>query len=426
MGGVGLDSCDNDVMATNLVSNLNNGIMKITKRTEHLNPSDIYAYIGGGTSDSSIYLNRILRSMQIPLVGYAATTTELNDKYEFPNFLRTVPTDDRLAKAISDFLKYYDISYVQVVHSSSSFGAKGAEVFKEQALEKRICVAQTVQFLEQGISAADSANNVMKTLLNKPLANTIVIFAEVLYTRELLKVLKREPKTIQNNYKFIIAGLWGQRTDIIGDVEDVALGSVSIAVDGIDIQEFDSYLNSKNPDNSTDNPWFPEYYEGLFDCYLAKPKANLKTKCSTESVIKSLKYAQDDSVLNVVNSVYAVALGMDKTLIDLCGVNYTGLCSAFKSANRNYRLFNNIRKVQFKEFSGIEFKFHNEGDGNKGYKFFQVQKISPTYYGYKEVSDLRNTLICSALQKSRFIHGCAYKYVSMCVGRARVCLHVCL
>ncbi|XP_029653751.1 metabotropic glutamate receptor 3-like, partial [Octopus sinensis] len=388
LGGVGLDSCDNDVMAANLVSNLNNGMMKVTKKTVPLNPSDIYAYIGGGTSDSSIYLDRILRSMQIPLVGYGATTTQLNDKYEFPNFLRTVPTDDRLAKAIVNFLKHYKIPYIQIVHSSSSFGAKGAEVFKEYALENKICVAQTVQFIEQGISASDSANNVMKTLLNKPLANTVVIFAEVLYTHELLKILKQEPIGIRNNYKFIAAGLWGQRLDVIEGVEEVAAGSVTIAVDGIDIQKFDMYLNSKIPENERDNPWFTEYYEGLFDCYLAKPKTNLRTKCSDSlnRVTKSEKYAQDDSVLNVVNSVFAVALGIDKTLVDLCGVNYTGLCSAFKSANSNYQLFNNIKNVQFKEFSDVIFKFNQEGDGYKGYKFFQVQNISPVHYGYKEIA----------------------------------------
>eukprot|EP00106_Octopus_bimaculoides_P013986 XP_014781428.1 PREDICTED: uncharacterized protein LOC106877137 [Octopus bimaculoides] len=421
LGGVGLDSCDNDVMAANLVSNLNNGMMKVAKKTVHLNPADIYAYIGGGTSDSSIYLDRILRSMQIPLVGYGATTTQLNDKYEFPNFLRTVPTDDRLAKAIVSFLKHYNIPYVQIVHSSGSFGAKGAEVFREYALENKICVAQTIQFIEQGISVADSANNVMKTLLNKPLANTVVIFAEVLYARELLKVLKREPIVIRNNYKFIAAGLWGQRLDVIEGVESVAASSVTIAVDGIDIQEFDKYLKSKIPDNERDNPWFTEYYEGLFDCYLAKPKTNLRTKCSNSlnRVTKSEKYAQDDSVLNVVNSVFAVALGIDKTLIDLCGVNYTGVCSAFKSANRNYQLFNNIKNVQFKEFSDVVFKFNPEGDGNKGYKFFQVQNISPIHYGYKETTPIivgifdvhsagRNLIQCGKINVEDTLHLVAF------------------
>ncbi|GAB1608014.1 metabotropic glutamate receptor 3-like [Argonauta hians] len=393
LGGIGLDSCNNDVKAGNLISNLNNGMLKVESKNKLLEPKDILAYIGGGSSDSTIYLDRILRSIHSPLVGYAATSTQLNDKYAFPNFLRTVPADNRLAQALVDFLKHFKISYVQIVHSSSSYGKDAALVFKQLALEHKICVVQTVQFMDQGISQRDSAQTVLRSLLRKRLVNIVVVFAETLYLQDLFVAIKQESKSVQENFKFI-GGVknWNERLDLLQGFEDVAEGSVSISIDSVDVREFDEYLDGKSLDYNKNNPWFSEYYEGMFDCYLAKPKYGLTNKCSSSSnrVVRSSKYLQDKSVLSVVNSVYATALGLHQTLIDLCGVNYNGLCNAFKGSNTSDRLYNNIKRVSFKDLSGQQFDFNEAGDGNKGYTFFQVQKMQPSGYTYKKIASANN------------------------------------
>lgn len=389
LGGIGLDSCSSYVRAGNLVSNINNGLVKIAKHSVSVNPNEIFAYIGGPTSDSSIYLSRILRTLRLPLISYAATSVQLADQNRYPYFLRTVPADDKLVNAMTNFLIRNDIRYVQVVYTANNYGIRGSEVFNETAKEKRICVGQTIQFSDKGISLSDSANNVVTSLLEKPLANAIVIFAEPLYINALLKAINREPLAVQRKYKFVGASLWGKTWDAVRNVENIAEDSVSMAISNDDIYEFNEYLKSKTLENHAQNPWFSEFYERIFNCYLTEKKGNLFRPCwsTTQSVVSTREYVQDDSVPNVINSVFATAIALDQTLKQVCGVNYTGVCTAFKGQQAiGKRLFENLKNVSFVDLSSKVFKFTDEGDGNEGYTFYQLQKVQPTGYRYQEVA----------------------------------------
>ena len=389
IGGVGLDSCSSDVRAGNLVSNINNGLFKLEKRGITVNPNEIFAYIGGPTSDSSIYLSRILRTLQLPQISYAATSVQLNDRDRYSFFLRTVPADDKLVEAMTNFLNQNDIRYVQVVHTANNYGIRGSEVFNRIAEEQRICVAQTISFADKGISLADSANNIVSVLLEKPLANTIVIFAQPLYINELLKAINREPLAIQRKYRFVGASQWGKTWEAVRNVEHIAENSVSMAIQNSDIYEFNEYLKVKTLANHGHNPWFGEYYEKIFNCYLTEKKGDLFRPCrsSSQSVVSAREYVQDDSVLNVINSVFATALALDQTLKQVCGANYTGVCGAFKGQQtKGSLLLDNLKKVKFMDLSSKSFEFTDRGDSNKGYIFYQLQKAQPSGYRYQQVS----------------------------------------
>jgi ABC-type branched-subunit amino acid transport system substrate-binding protein len=52
----------------------------LTKNGEKIDPDDISAYIAGYSSDSSLYLARILKSLKIPQISYASTSIALSDQ----------------------------------------------------------------------------------------------------------------------------------------------------------------------------------------------------------------------------------------------------------------------------------------------------------------------------------------------------------
>ena len=81
---------------------------------KRINPDSIDVYIGAYDSDTSAAVANFLNVLGIPQLSYGATSTAFKDTTKYPSFLRTVPADDKLARAVVALLKNYGIQYIQV------------------------------------------------------------------------------------------------------------------------------------------------------------------------------------------------------------------------------------------------------------------------------------------------------------------------
>lgn len=79
---------------------------------------------------------QILEVFEIPVISYGATSYELNDKTQYPYFLRTVPSDLSQAQAIVEFLEYFNWTYVSAVYSDDSYGKFGMKLMKSEAKKR--------------------------------------------------------------------------------------------------------------------------------------------------------------------------------------------------------------------------------------------------------------------------------------------------
>ena len=61
---------------------------------------------------------------------------------------------------------------------------------------------------------------------------------------------------------------WADRPDVVEGIEDIAVGGISMKLMSRPIPSFDHYFRSLRPENNTRNPWFQEYWQWKFDCYL--------------------------------------------------------------------------------------------------------------------------------------------------------------
>ncbi|ESO97858.1 hypothetical protein LOTGIDRAFT_103681 [Lottia gigantea] len=387
VGGIGLDGCQSDIRSGFLVSNIHNGMVSLVKNGKTIDPKEIDAYIGTYSSDSSIYVNRILNDLNIPQVSYASSSTQLKDQLRYPYFYRTVPADDNQAEAMVDFLDKHNIRYVQVLYTDTSYGILGSKAFEEAASRKRICVAQMVSYPDEGIVSNEISNDVVTALLQKPVANTVVVFAGTNYINALLKAVGRVAGDT-SPFKFIGSETWGNSEDAIIGSEKYASGSVSLGLETVNLKVFDEYLGKKTPLNSQGNPWFSEYYEEIWDCYLSVPSVNRQKECAqtARSIPLSTQYRQDPGVLHVINAVFSSALALDKALTEVCGEGYTTVCEAYKNRNdRRDVLLKKLDSVEFEDLSKTNFKFENR-EGNKGYDFYSITIQSVTSgYIYKKV-----------------------------------------
>lgn len=389
LGGIGLDACQSAVRGGYMVSNIHNGLTVLERGDKVIDPDSIDAYIGTYSSDRSIYLARLMKSLKIPQISYGSTSVTLNLKYKYPYFLRTVPADDRQAMGMIEFLQKFDIRYVQVVHTATNYGEQAAEVFNELASNNKICVAQTISFPDKSTVTEENANDVVLALLQKPVANTVVIFADTTYINELLLAIKRNTDS-HGKFKFIGSDTWANNLEATSGVEKYAVGSVTFDHDVGNLKEFDNYLDTKTPANYPDNPWFPEYYEKIHNCYLTIPDARYPSRCSAapDRIITSPRYKQDTGIIHVINAVYAAAYGIDAALKEVCGNNYTTVCESFKTReDRRDLVLEKTQTASFVDMSQQPFSFYERGDGKKGYVIYS---INPT----NQESELVYSKVC--------------------------------
>lgn len=386
LGGIGLDACQSSIRMGYLVSDVHNGIIKLTRNGITVNPDDIRLYVGGGSSDSSVYLARLLKSLKIPQISYMSSSDSLSDQDRYPYFMRTVPADDKQSLAMVEFLNKNNIRYVQIVHSPSDYGKMGAKNFEYLAGQSKICVAQTVEFPDNSSVTQESADKVVRSLLEKPVANTVIVYAGVKYINEMLKAMTRNAGA-EGKFKFIGSETWGNNYGAISGVERLAKGSVTLTLESSDIRDFDTHIGEKSPGNYPENPWFPEFYEEMVNCYLTVPTNRHQTPClsQTMNIAAQRDYIQDPGILHVINAVFSAAYGLDDTLKTLCGVNYTTVCEQFKNnRNRHNLLVQSVLKSSFVDPSGVTFSFRpDRRDGNKGYVLYDLkERMSMNELGY--------------------------------------------
>ena len=115
LGAIGLDVCQNPTRAGNLVANIHNGNVRLSRSGGlEISPQQIMAYVGPFDTDSTIRVADILSAIGVPQVTYGATGLQLQDPIRYPYLLRSVPADDKQARAIISYLKNFNMTNIQV------------------------------------------------------------------------------------------------------------------------------------------------------------------------------------------------------------------------------------------------------------------------------------------------------------------------
>ena len=378
----------------NLVANLHSGFLNLTTGPVPVNPSRIDAYIGAFSSDMTVQMADVLGVLGIPQISYGSTSIELKNRRKFRHFLRTVPADDKQARAMIAILKRFNLQYVQVINSAGTYGEEAASEFLRLAKENSICVAQNLTFGGNGTLTAVAANDAVSKLLSKPSATVVIT---ILKTDDVHPFLAAVNRVSQAKDKFMFLGSegWADNMDLIrgAGVGKVANGSVTLGMETADLSGFDKYLDNKYPGQYSRNPWFEEYYEAIFNCSLKPSSALYQRQCSFTDkfpVARSPNYRQDPYVLYTVNAVLSAAQGIHNAIVKKCGSGYNGLCENFRnSGERRQDILEGIKKAEFVDATKQKFAFNEDGEGNRGYHIYAVEQSlgNKNSYIYDNVSN---------------------------------------
>ena len=77
---------------------------------------------------------------------------------------------------------------------------------------------------------------------------------------------------------FVCSDGWAVRPDVVDGLEQEAAGGISMKMYSPPISGFDRYYFSLSPENNTHNPWFREFWQQKFKCYLNGPDKDERYK----------------------------------------------------------------------------------------------------------------------------------------------------
>ncbi|XP_003498462.1 vomeronasal type-2 receptor 1 isoform X1 [Cricetulus griseus] len=103
--------------------------------------SILAAMVGAGGSSLSVAASRILGLYYMPQVGYTSSCSILSDKFQFPSYLRVIPSDKIQSEAMVNLIKHFGWVWVGAIAADDDYGKYGVKTFKEKMETANLCVA---------------------------------------------------------------------------------------------------------------------------------------------------------------------------------------------------------------------------------------------------------------------------------------------
>ncbi|KAK7481553.1 hypothetical protein BaRGS_00027202, partial [Batillaria attramentaria] len=400
IGAVGIDVCNSPTRAANLVANIQSGTIVLDLGGGvTISPTQIMAYVGPFDTPSTIRVADILSAIGVPQITYGATGLQLQDPVKYDYFLRSVPADDKQSRAIISYLKYFNLTNVQVVTSFESIGLKMTEEFKRLAVLNLVCITNTYTVGESGVITEDEADDVIQKLLQNERARVVILLVHDPFP--ILQAAGANDRA-DDEILWVATDKWGFDQEYLDGRLDSLLGDrrtrdnvIIFDIETADVPGFDQYLEAKTPGNYRINPWFPEYYEFLFGC-----SWNSGTCDSTRGISRADNYIQDPYVLYVVNAVFSCGLGIHKALKEICDdsttTGYDGLCLKFQATGyRRDFVLQGMKESNFTDDTRQPFYYEPTGESGRGYHIYNVTAntmgIGTSRYMYDQVGSYNDT-----------------------------------
>ncbi|KAM4590317.1 vomeronasal type-2 receptor 1 [Fundulus diaphanus] len=291
------------------------------------NGPPLASLVGAGGSDLSIATARILGLYHFPQVSYSSTCSALNNKFQFPTFLRTIPNDLHQSRAMAQMVLHFGWTWVGTIAAEDDYGKYGIKDFKEQVEEAGVCISFSETLPK--VSSPEAIRSVAQTIVEST-AKIIVVFSSDVDFSPLISELLRHNVT---NRTWIASEAWVTSALINQPgVNSIMSGTLGFGVKKADIPGLQRHLLNLDPyaDALTE-----EFWETLFNCTLDYGKAMRMAKevngtlsragrgppdglCTgSESVAQLNNTYSDVSQLRITYSVYKAVYAVAHALHNL-------------------------------------------------------------------------------------------------------------
>ncbi|XP_034723362.1 extracellular calcium-sensing receptor-like [Etheostoma cragini] len=370
------DSCGSVPVAVHVAFQLSNGLDPLFYTGDNCSKSGmVMAVVGESGSSSSISISCIIGLFNIPQVSHLSTCACLSNKQQYPNFFRTVPSDQFQAEALAKLVKHFGWTWIGAVRSDSDYGNNGMVSFLDAARKEEICVEYSESFHRTN---PRSRIQRVADVVRRSTAMVVVAFAAFEDVILLLEELLLEPSPPR---QWIGSESWVTDTDLLKF--SFCAGAIGFGIQKSVIPGLRDFLLDLSPSKVDASPVLTEFWEDAFNCRLAKIHISLcvsgaatdERLCDGTEDIKTLQSPYTDtSQLRVTNmvykAVYAIAHAIHKVVCQQ--TNSTTQCDTF-SRIESKEVLTQLKKVNFSR-NGYDVSFDANGDPVARYELVNWQK----------------------------------------------------
>ncbi|XP_028428741.1 extracellular calcium-sensing receptor-like [Perca flavescens] len=362
------DSCASVPVAVHVAFKLSNGLDPVFYTGDNCSQSGmVMAVVGETGSSPSISMSRIIGPFNIPQVSHFATCACLSDKQQYPNFFRTIPSDQFQAEALAKLVKHFGWTWIGAVRSDSDYGNNGMASFLDSAHREGICVEYSESFYR---THPRSRIQKVADVIRRSTAMVVVAFAAFGEVRLLLEELALEPSPPR---QWIGSEAWVTDTELLRF--SFCAGAIGFGIQKSVIPGLRDFLLDLSPSKVAASPVLTEFWEDAFNCRLGKSAATDERVCDGTEDIKTLQSPYTDtSQLRITNmvykAVYAIAHAIHKAVCQK--KNSTTQCDKFTRIESK-EVLTQLKKVNFSR-NGYDVSFDANGDPVARYELVNWQR----------------------------------------------------
>nr|XP_033484510.1 taste receptor type 1 member 1 [Epinephelus lanceolatus] len=134
------------------------------------------AVIGPDSSSKSFTPAALLGAYLIPQISYEASNEMLSNKFLYPAFLRTIPSDKNQVAAMIQLLVRFNWTWIALLGSDNDYGLQGMKSLSQQAPDHGICIAYQGIIPSHSNDTIEIMRNMVESVLRTKV-NTIVVFS---------------------------------------------------------------------------------------------------------------------------------------------------------------------------------------------------------------------------------------------------------
>eukprot|EP00079_Xenopus_tropicalis_P015506 XP_004913357.1 PREDICTED: extracellular calcium-sensing receptor-like [Xenopus tropicalis] len=322
--------------------------------------------IGESGSTRSILMAQILGLYWYPQISYFASSPILSNRYLFPSFFRTIPSDEFQMKGLAELVFYFGWTWVGLLANDNDYGQYGLQMAKQEIINGGACVAFTENIL---IGQPNRNAPHLVQVIKESTAKVVVVISSdsqfVIVAEELLR------QNVTGNI-WVASESWATSDLLFKErFRQIFLGTVGFAIHRGKMPAFSKYLKSLRPSNDQYDPLIKEFWEQTFSCKWPSqenpivPTDNATMRvCTGEEKLESLLTEEYHRLsLNVYNAVYAMAWALHSLLNCTSGTGpfpYGGCANI--SSFHPWHLLHYIKNVNFKTKDGSQMFFDAKGN----------------------------------------------------------------
>ncbi|XP_068175634.1 extracellular calcium-sensing receptor-like [Antennarius striatus] len=358
------DSCTSVPVIVHVAFQLSNSLDQAFQIGDNCSQSGmVMGVVGESGSTGSISMSRIIGRFNIPQVSYFATCACLSDKMQYPNFFRTVPSDQFQADALAKLVKHFGWTWIGAIRSDSDYGNNGMASFLFTAQKEGICVEYS-----ESLHRTNPRSKIQRVadIIRRSTAHVIVAFIADSEMRLLLEELSREASPPR---QWVGTEGWVTNGDMLK--YRFCAGAIGFGIEKSVIPGLRDFLLDLSATKVASSPVLTEFWEVVFNCRLG----TCERMCDGTEDMQTLQNPYTDtSQLRITNmvykAVYALAHALHNTLCP--DTNSSTHCDKYNKLSLK-EVLNHLKKVKF-NLNGYDVSFDANGDPVAKYELVNWQK----------------------------------------------------